>query len=163
MKLNTSFRFIRGIFHRTQWRPIHDRATVKESFSLSVFPEYIDALKLESEGNFKRAIPLLERVLDVVETATGSSSSLASACILKLALLNAKISEFDAAKGILSEAIQKQGPLKTRIAQLLAKTKMLTNNPQSSLSTILATAETSVTICEAQEMNIADHSSFSDR
>jgi len=67
-----------------------------------MFPEYADALRLQREGNFRKATPLLQRMLDVVVATMGDSSAPAVFLRRRTAALHVK-------QGLFSEALKLLG------------------------------------------------------
>ena len=128
---------------QTHGRTIKSRAVRSISSAaiaqLRMFPEYSPAVKQESTGSYSLAIPLYQRMHEVVATAMGSTSFLAVELTCHQARLLLKNGEFAKAIKLLASQDTKSASKVARVSylNLLAESYLLSGDKEKAYETAL--------------------------
>lgn len=123
---------------------------------LKMFPEFPSAIDFEASGNYSKALPLYQRMHEVISSAMGTSSPLAMELIFNTALLHKQSGNFDRAIQIMTNHKEdaKTKIDKVRLHELLASCHLLKGDFEKAVGA----ATTAVEICESHE----DHANTAD-
>ena len=133
-----SFRVAKSFLNRTSTRVLRDQSRCVLKLSnrgissaviqqLKVFPEYKSAAEFEALGDFSKALPLYERMHDVLCGAMGAASPVSADLTIHTAKLHIASGQFDKAIRILKSDDLQGHPKSTQLqfSNLLAQTYLL--------------------------------------
>lgn len=121
---------------------------------LKMFPEYLTAINFEAAGNYTKAIPLYQRMHEVISSTMGTSSPLAMELTFNTALLQKQSGNYDRAIQTINSTI-KEAKTKVdnvRLHELLAVCHLLKGDFQKAVEV----ATTTVDLCEAHEDHVEE-------
>jgi len=123
----------------------------------SMFPEYKIAAEHLEQGNFTKALPALERVYDVLESAMGKTSPVTTKMVFKIADSQRYSGQFDKSITTLNKLAKS-----TLNDQIIAKQLISINLiQQRKFSEALTAAKSAVELCENQNPADSDTALFS--
>lgn len=130
---------------------VHRFSTQTEALrqQLQMFPEYPTATEFESSGNFAKALPLYQRMHEVIAGAMGPGSALATELIFSSASLYRNSGDFDKAVKLLEDSLPKMTTKHARVRafQQIAVCNLLKGDTGNAVTA----AERAVEFCEAHE------------
>jgi tetratricopeptide (TPR) repeat protein len=138
-----------------QSRMRHCKGVSSQFEQLANFPEYNDASKLIAEGSFHQALPLVQRMNEVIASSVGSDTALAAATRLRLAAVHRLMGDRTSALAS-TEVDGIHGP--ARIYLLLGRIGLLLEDGQFDAAD--AAAIDVVQLTEAQPHEQIDISTF---
>jgi tetratricopeptide (TPR) repeat protein len=139
---------------RSHARSLYSAVVRAQYETLKVFPEFEESRNLAFKGEFAKAIPLMERVQDVVNSTMGESSMMSLAAALQLSDQRSRMAMWDEALLPLKTGFESSG----RMYALLSEAAVYAR--KGAILEALQAAEEATALCEAQDQANMDVSAF---